>query len=57
MAKKDKPERSKRWCWIKAAATFTGLDWFAMIGGWLITLLNPGYLPIGMAVTTINFAA
>ena len=57
MAKKDKPERSKRWCWIKAAAWFTGLDWFAMIGGWLVTLLNPGYMPIDMAVTTINFAA
>ena len=55
--KKNKKERSKRYCWIKAAGAFTFLDWFAMIGGWLVTLLNPGYLPIGMAVTTINFAA
>ena len=52
-----KKQKSKRHCWITAAAVFTGLDWFAMIGGWLVTLLNPGYLPIGMAVTTINFAA
>ena len=42
--------------WLRLAAIFTGLNWFAMFGAFLVTCLNSTFVDLGLAVTTIGFA-
>ena len=43
--------------WLRLAAIFTGLNWFAMFGAFLVTCLNSTFVDLGLAVTTIAFAS
>ena len=55
MAKNEGKKKLQKW--LKNAAIFTGLNWFAMCGAFLVTALNASYVDLGLAVATICFAS
>ena len=53
----EEKQKKKLAKWLKIAAIFTGLNWFAMLGAFLVTVLNSTFVDLGLAVATICFAS